>query len=71
MRLALRDGLDQLRIEDIAAEANVSVRTFNNYFESKADALTSYYLAGIRHAAADLRARPADKLCGRLWSRPS
>ena len=61
MRLALRDGLDRLRIEDIAAEANVSVRTFSNYFESKADALTAYYAARMGYAAADLRARPADE----------
>lgn len=58
MRLALRDGLDRLRIEDIAAEANVSVRTFRNYFGSKADALTSYHATRMSSAAADLRARP-------------
>jgi AcrR family transcriptional regulator len=61
MRLALRDGLDHLRIEDIAAEANVSVRTFSNYFASKADALTAYYTSRMLHAAADLRARPASE----------
>ena len=61
MRLALRDGLDNLRIEDIAAEANVSVRTFSNYFESKTHALTSYYATRMRFAAADLRARPPDE----------
>ena len=61
IRLALRHGLDQLRIEDIAAEVNVSVRTFSNYFASKSDALTAYFAARMWHAAADLEARPADE----------
>lgn len=61
MQLALHNGLDRLRIEDIAAAANVSVRTFSNYFESKADALTGYYVARMGYAAADLHARPPDE----------
>ena len=65
MQQALKHGLDRLRIEDIAAEANVSARTFSNYFASKADALTAYYAARMWHAAADLHARPAEEP---LWS---
>lgn len=64
MRLALRHGLDQLRIEDIAQEANVSVRTFSNYFSSKSEALTARYVDGSLHAAAALRSRPAEE---KLW----
>lgn len=59
MRLALRHGLDQVRIEDIAQEANVSVRTFSNYFASKSEALTARYAGGSLHAAEALLARPA------------
>lgn len=61
MHLALRHGLDRLRIEDIAAEANVSVRTFSNYFTSKTDALIAFYASRMWHSAADLRARPAEE----------
>lgn len=61
MRLALRHGLDQLRVEDIATEVNVSVRTFSNYFAGKSDALTAYYASRMWHAAADLHARPASE----------
>lgn len=59
MRLALRHGLDQVRIEDIAQEANVSVRTFSNYFSSKSEALTARYVGASRRAAEALRSRPA------------
>lgn len=39
VELATRDGLDSLTVDDIAAAANVSTRTFFNYFPSKDDAL--------------------------------
>lgn len=58
MRLALRHGLDGVRIQDIAQEANVSVRTFSNYFGSKSEALAARYIGGSARAAAALRARP-------------
>jgi AcrR family transcriptional regulator len=58
-RLALAHGLDQLRVEDIAAEANVSIRTFNNYFASKQEALSARYVDRMRHAAGALESRPA------------
>ncbi|APH54437.1 Transcriptional regulator, TetR family [Granulibacter bethesdensis] len=59
MRLALKHGLDGLRVEDIAAEANVSMRTFNNYFSTKQEALVARYTNRMIYAAEALRARPA------------
>ena len=39
MGLALRDGLDQVTIDAISERAEVSRRTFFNYFDSKDDAI--------------------------------
>jgi AcrR family transcriptional regulator len=39
MRLAVERGLDNVHVEDIAAAAGVSPRTFNNYFASKYEAI--------------------------------
>lgn len=61
VRLALKHGLDGLRVEDIAAEANVSMRTFNNYFASKQEALAARYANRMGHAADALRARPVEE----------
>ena len=61
VRLALAHGLDSLRVEDIAAEANVSMRTFNNYFASKQEALAARYVNRMGHAADALRARPPEE----------
>jgi AcrR family transcriptional regulator len=59
LRLAVEKGWDQVRVEDIAAEAGVSTRTFNNYFASKDEAfLATAYDRGARMQAA-LAARPA------------
>ena len=61
LRLAVERGWDQVRVEDIAAEAGVSPRTFNNYFASKDEAfLATAYDRGARMRAA-LAARPADE----------
>jgi AcrR family transcriptional regulator len=65
LRLATLRGWDQVRVEDIATEAGVSTRTFNNYFASKEEAfLATAYLRATRVQAA-LAARPADEP---LWS---
>jgi AcrR family transcriptional regulator len=59
LRLAVLRGWDQVRVEDIAAEAGVSTRTFNNYFTSKEEAfLATAYQRAARVEAA-LAARPA------------
>src|SRR5215467_338107 len=61
LRLAVEKGWDQVRVEDIAAEAGVSTRTFNNYFTSKDEAfLATAYDRGARMQAA-LAARPAQE----------
>ena len=61
LRLAVEKGWDQVRVEDIAAEAGVSPRTFNNYFASKDAAfLATAYDRGARIQAA-LAARPAEE----------
>jgi len=65
LRLAVEKGWEQVRVEDIAAEAGVSPRTFNNYFASKDEAfLATAYDRGARMQAA-LAARPAEEP---LWS---
>ncbi|MER7766689.1 TetR/AcrR family transcriptional regulator [Kitasatospora sp. NPDC096140] len=59
LRLAVEQGLENVRVEDIAAAAGVSPRTYNNYFSSKAEAIVSRHQERVRKAAAALRERPA------------
>ena len=61
VRLAVERGLDNVRIEDIAAEAGVSLRTFRNYFDTKADAIAARHIDRSLMVAAELRTRPADE----------
>jgi AcrR family transcriptional regulator len=65
IRLVVERGLDAVRIEDIAEEAGVSLRTFRNYFPTKADAIAYRHLERSRQIADELRARPADEP---LWT---
>lgn len=58
MRLATQRGVDGVSAEDVAAEANVSVRTFHNYFRSKEEAILSPYHALVDIVADELRQRP-------------
>jgi len=59
IRLTLQRGWANVTVEDIAAAANVSVRTFRNYFSSKAEAVAASHLERSLRTAEDLRARPA------------
>jgi AcrR family transcriptional regulator len=59
IRLAVERGLDNVRIEDIAAEAGVSTRTFSNYFGSKGEAIAARQYDRSRAIAEALRERPA------------
>ncbi|MBD0691091.1 TetR family transcriptional regulator [Streptomyces sp. CBMA123] len=61
LRLAVERGLENVRVEDIAAEAGVSPRTYNNYFSSKAEAIVFRHRDRILRAAEALRARPAEE----------
>src|SRR4051812_6799411 len=65
IRLIVERGYDNVLVEDIANEAGVSPRTFNNYFSSKAAAVASRQLDRWRRTAEGLRARPADE---DLWT---
>jgi len=64
MRLAVRQGLDNVHVDDIAAAAGVSPRTFNNYFASKYEAICSLAMERGRQLGEALRGRPADE---HLW----
>src|ERR1700733_11952451 len=59
LRLAVERGFDGVLVEDIAAEAGVSPRTYNNYFSSKAEAITWRHLERARRTADLLRERPS------------
>jgi AcrR family transcriptional regulator len=59
IRLAVERGVDNVRIEDIAAEADVAVRTFRNYFASKYEAMCAIALDRADRIGQTLRGRPA------------
>ncbi|MFJ6619786.1 TetR family transcriptional regulator [Kitasatospora sp. NPDC091335] len=59
LRLAAERGLENVRVEDIAAAAGVSPRTYNNYFSSKAEAIVHRQRDRIHQSAEALRDRPA------------
>ena len=59
--LALGRGLDAVTADEIAAAANVSVRTFHNYFGSKEEALVAAWASEFEVYVDALRDRPADE----------
>ena len=59
--LALGRGLDAVTADEIAAAANVSARTFHNYFSSKEEALVAAWESEFRLYVDALRDRPADE----------
>ncbi|TDV41118.1 TetR/AcrR family transcriptional regulator [Actinophytocola oryzae] len=62
LRLAVENGADNVRVDDIAAAAGVSPRTYNNYFASREQAIVAAVTAErAARVAAALRARPADE----------
>ncbi|WP_328400762.1 alpha/beta fold hydrolase [Nocardia sp. NBC_00403] len=64
LRLAVERGLDDVLVEDIAAAAGVSTRTFNNYFTSKYEAICALAVDRSRRIADGLRERPGTEA---LW----
>jgi AcrR family transcriptional regulator len=58
-RLAAQRGLENVTVEDIAAAANVSPRTFNNYFTSKLEAISALGIDRAVRIGAALCERPA------------
>ncbi|OBG98470.1 TetR family transcriptional regulator [Mycobacterium sp. E3251] len=65
LNLAFERGLDNVTREDIANLAGVSLRTFNNYFGGKYEALAYRQTERMRRSVAALRQRPADEP---LWT---
>jgi AcrR family transcriptional regulator len=61
LRLTAERGLDHVTVEDIAAEADVSTRTFFNYFPSKEEAVIGSDPELLTHVADLLAARPVDE----------
>jgi AcrR family transcriptional regulator len=58
LRLAIERGLENVTIEDITAEADVSLRTFRNYFASKYEAIAAIGADRARRIGASLIGRP-------------
>jgi AcrR family transcriptional regulator len=61
MRLAIDRGLDNVLVEDIAEEAGVSARTFNNYFTSKHEAICALGFDRAMRIGSALSERPASE----------
>lgn len=61
MLLSLERGFDAVTADDIAAAANVSVRTFHNYFSNKEEALVAAWRSEFEVHLDELRERPADE----------
>src|SRR3954470_11061082 len=65
LELALERGLENVTRDDIANKAGVSLRTFNNYFTGKYEAVAFRQVDRMRQSLAVFRARPANEP---LWS---
>src|SRR5215472_2824187 len=59
IRLSIQRGWETVTVDEIAAAANVSPRTFRNYFSTKAEAIAAGHLERLLRIADELRARPA------------
>ncbi|MCV7252227.1 TetR family transcriptional regulator [Mycobacterium hackensackense] len=59
LALALERGLENVTREDIANRAGVSLRTFNNYFAGKYEAVAFRQIDRTRQSLAVFRERPA------------
>jgi AcrR family transcriptional regulator len=65
LELTFERGIDGVTRDDIARLAGVSLRTFNNYFAGKYEALAYSQVERIRHSIAEFQLRPTDEP---LWT---
>lgn len=65
LNLAFERGLENVTRDEIAGLAGVSLRTFNNYFSGKYEALAYRQTERMRRSLAALRQRPPDEP---LWT---
>lgn len=61
LQLVAERGLDHVSVDDIAARADVSPRTFFNYFATKDDAVLGLDPGAMQQQVDAFRARPADE----------
>lgn len=61
LRLSVERGVDNVTVEQIADEADVSLRTFFNYFSSKEEAVVAGDVATAESLVEVFRERPADE----------
>lgn len=61
LRLSVERGVDNVTVEQIADEADVSLRTFFNYFSSKEEAVVAGDVATAESLVEVFRDRPADE----------
>jgi AcrR family transcriptional regulator len=58
LRLALRHGVENVTVEQIATEADIALRTFRNYFSGKEEAVMASVVIGAGAFIAEFRDRP-------------
>ncbi|GAA1694504.1 TetR family transcriptional regulator [Fodinicola feengrottensis] len=61
VRLCLRDGVERVTVDDIAADADVSPRTFFNYFACKEEAIVDESRMRGQRLIKQLGSRPHDE----------
>lgn len=61
IELTLERGWRNVTVDEIAAAAGVSERTFRNYFPTKSAAVAGLHLDRMEQIADDLRTRPAEE----------